>query len=236
MSSPEIFSIVPVEVWLDKRLTLEQIRVLGALLSFRGKNTNTVWPKRELLALRCAMPVAKISEATSSLVRLGWLEKNGRGGFSKPTSYTITVPESVTVAHSVTVPVSATSTVTESVTRMPVPESVTRKELTSELTSEQTKREARSRNGSRLPENWQLPDEWKAWAIEKLKWTPDRCHAVAEVFADYWRSAPGGKGVKGDWAATWRNWCRKEGQPATGRRAPRPDGFTDRDYGQGGRL
>jgi hypothetical protein len=228
MSDHEIFSIVPIEVWLDKRLTLEQVRVLGALLSFRGKNTNTVWPKREVLATRCAMPVAKISEATSSLVRLGWLEKNGRGGFSKPTSYTLTVPESVTVPQSGTVPPSGAATVTESVTR---------KELTSELTSELTKREARAKNGSRLPADWRLPEEWKAWAVERMGWTSDRCHAVAEIFADHWRSAAGSKGTKADWAATWRNWCRREtGQPATGRRAPRPDNFTDRDYGQGGRL
>lgn len=237
MSDYTVFSIVPVEVWIDKRLTLEQVRVLGALLSFRGKNTNTVWPKREALAMRCAMPVAKISEATSSLVRLGWLEKNGRGGFSKPTSYTITIPESVTVPHSVTDTDSVMPTVTDSVTRMRVPESVTRKELTSELTSEHTKSEARARSGSRLPADWNLPDDWKAWAIEKLNWTPDRCQSVAEIFADHWRSVAGGKGTKADWAATWRNWCRREtGQTPTAKRAPRPDNFADRDYGQGGKL
>ena len=42
------------------------------------------------------------------------------------------------------------------------------------------------------PENWSL-------------------HKAAEEFAkfqDYWLSVPGQKGVKKDWLATWRNWCR----------------------------
>jgi len=30
----------------------------------------------------------------------------------------------------------------------------------------------------------------------------------AAKFRDYWRSMPGQKGVKLDWPATWRNWCR----------------------------
>jgi hypothetical protein len=30
----------------------------------------------------------------------------------------------------------------------------------------------------------------------------------ASKFRDYWNSQPGQKGVKLDWPATWRNWCR----------------------------
>jgi hypothetical protein len=29
-----------------------------------------------------------------------------------------------------------------------------------------------------------------------------------EKFRDYWIAQPGQKGVKLDWDATWRNWCR----------------------------
>lgn len=108
MDDRPIFSIVPIEAWQDKRLRLESLRVLGVLLSFRGKDTNTIWPSRQAIADRCGMPLAKISEATSDLERLGWVKKEGRGGYSKATRYTITVPEivtdSVTVPQSVTVP------------------------------------------------------------------------------------------------------------------------------------
>lgn len=33
-------------------------------------------------------------------------------------------------------------------------------------------------------------------------------HAETERFTDYFRAAPGQKGVKLDWTATWRNWIR----------------------------
>lgn len=36
---------------------------------------------------------------------------------------------------------------------------------------------------------------------------------VAAEFCDYWRSAPGQRGVKLDWHATWRNWCRRARPP-----------------------
>ena len=33
-------------------------------------------------------------------------------------------------------------------------------------------------------------------------------YAEHRRFVDHWRSAPGQKGVKLDWRATWRNWMR----------------------------
>lgn len=143
MSDNVIFSIVPIEVWADRRLTLEQVRVLGALLSFRGKNTDLVWPSRQQISERTGgMHQANISTATSALEKLGWLTKEGKGGHSKATRYRITVPEttvaeSATVAEQATVAQSATRTVAESATP-PVAESATRKEQTTEQTKEQT--------------------------------------------------------------------------------------------------
>lgn len=125
------FAIVPGEVIKDRRLTLEQLRVLIALFSFRGKDTNTVYPRREAIAERTGMHPANISSATSALERLGWLRKDGKGGYSKATRYTISVPDTVadqaTVAESATVAEQATGTVAESATRS-LAESATRKE------------------------------------------------------------------------------------------------------------
>lgn len=153
-----IFSIVPIEAWRDKRLTLEQLRVLGVLLSFRSKTTNTVWPSRRQIADRCGMNVCNISTATTALERLGWLAKDGKGGHSKATRYTITVPDleqsgtvahSATVADGATVAHSATPPVADSATP-PVAHSATRKEQTSEQTSEQTKNIAQSADRATL--------------------------------------------------------------------------------------
>lgn len=100
-----LYSIVPVEAIRDRRLSLEQLRVLIALLSFRSKSANLVWPSRAQIAERCGIHIANISSATSALERFGWLEKEGKGGHSKATRYTLVVPDlenSTTVADSAT--------------------------------------------------------------------------------------------------------------------------------------
>ena len=68
--------------------------------------------------------------------------------------------------------------------------------------------------GSRLPADWQLPDDWGEWAVAEAgrrgmalthRWLADE----AERFRDYWLAQPGQRGVKLDWLATWRNWVRR---------------------------
>ena len=133
-----IISIVPIAVFMDHRLTANEIRVIGAILSFRNKDTGICAVKRETLAARCLLPLTKISTFTTSLMRKGWLVKEGSGGFSKASTYRITVPDLVTVTDTVTVTESVTTTVTESVTKT-VTETVTRNEQSSEQSIEQSK-------------------------------------------------------------------------------------------------
>lgn len=206
-----IFSFLPIEVNLDPRLTLQDLRVLIALFSFRNKTTNVVWPSRSKLSERCRMDVTKISVATGRLEKFGWLTKEGKGGFSKSTKYELTVPEfdlitvteQVTVTDSVTVTQQVTRGVTYPVTRG-VTEQVTGKELTNELTNV-TKS---SKRGSRLPQGWLPSPELVAWAKAQR---PDlNLREVLESFTDYWNSVAGAKGVKADWNATFRNWIRNQ--------------------------
>ena len=231
-----VFSIVPIEVFGDKRLTLEQMRVLGVLLSFRGKDTNIAFPKRSDIAERCGMHPANISSATSALERLGWIKKEGKGGHSRPTRFTFSIPETVadqaTVAQSATVAESATGSVAQQATRLRIADSATGSEHTSEQTSKQTKRDVvRSPKGSRLPSDWVLPDAYFQWPIDELGWPPDRCRRVAAVFFDYWQAVPGARGVKADWLATWRYWCRREKEPT---QAPSSKHhFSETDYSKG---
>lgn len=144
-SSDNVFSIAPIEICLDDRLTKMQIKVLLALLSFRAKNTDVVWPKREALSQRCGYCPSVISRVTSQLVELGWLQKVGGGGYSKSCEYRITVPNLETVPEPETVTESVTNTVTELVTRK-------------ELTNEQTNIKTRKRQTG----NVTLPDYMKA--------------------------------------------------------------------------
>jgi len=73
--------------------------------------------------------------------------------------------------------------------------------------SAKPKREAQ---GTRLDRDWSLPDSWRMWSRTTFpQTTADRIVTEAETFRDYWISAPGAKGRKADWEATWRNWSRR---------------------------
>lgn len=164
------FAVVPLEVIQDRRLTLEQTRVLVALFSFRNKVTNTVWPSRAAIAERTGMHPSNISSATTALVNLGWLLKEGTGGHSKSTRYTLCVPELVkpttvaqqaTVAESATVACSATPTVAHSATP-PLADSATRKEQSIEHTNEQ-KNTARARSTVPVKPDGVTDQTWTDW-------------------------------------------------------------------------
>jgi uncharacterized protein YdaU (DUF1376 family) len=68
---------------------------------------------------------------------------------------------------------------------------------------------SRNLRGSRLSENWRLSPEDEAFARDGL--TAEVVGIEAEKFRNHWISAPGQKGVKRDWSATWRNWCLNHG-------------------------
>lgn len=199
-----IFAVVPVEVIQDRRLTLEQMRVLIALMSFRNKAGDTVWPSRAAIAELTGMHTANISSATSALVNLGWLEKDGKGGYSKSTRYTIKVPavcsttvvERATVAEWATVAESANTTVAERATRQ-VAESATRIEQTNEQTIEQTNgwgaaRPARAKHGKRRPLSSNPPEFDEVLAQIEIEvqgfMTPEEKLAEAEAFTDYYQA------------------------------------------------
>lgn len=206
--SQDIFAITPIEVIQDQRLKPNHIKVLIALLSFRGKNTNTVWPSREKLSGRCGMPVTRISQTTSELVDLGWLTKTGKGGFSKSTRYQITAPNLVTVTNSVTVTKTVTPTVTKTVTGMGVTKTVTGKELTKNITNRTKK------GGKRF--NPPTIDDVRAYCN-------DRKNSVnAQSFVDFYQSKGWyvGKNKMKCWQSAIRTWEtreneRKNNQPMT---------------------
>jgi len=63
-----------------------------------------------------------------------------------------------------------------------------------------------NKRGSRLAQDWFLPKPWGEWAQTER---PDlNIRQTADQFKDYWIAQAGQKGVKLDWAATWRNWVR----------------------------
>ena len=191
MSDYPKLSIVPIEVVEDRRLTLEQMRVLLALFAFRNdKNRNLVWPGRGLLAEMTGMHVSNISSATTSLAALGWLTKKGLGGYSKSTSYTLCWPDcsAPQVAGSATSKVagSATSKVAGSATSK-VAGSATRKEQSIEQSIEQKGKTRERAPTFNLPD-WINQEHWDVWhSCKKRKGATDGQKRMAVEQLDEWR-------------------------------------------------
>ena len=77
--------------------------------------------------------------------------------------------------------------------------------------TQDTKPKVKTQRGSRLPEDFLLPEEWCMFCI---KTRPELSALdVWEQFRDYWIAQPGQKGVKTNWDATWRNWVRRQTVP-----------------------
>jgi len=67
------------------------------------------------------------------------------------------------------------------------------------------------RTATRIPEDfWPSKEllEWHAEHFEEVDWKLE-----THKFVDYWSSVSGGKGMKTDWQATWRNWIRNNKKP-----------------------
>lgn len=69
-----------------------------------------------------------------------------------------------------------------------------------------------SKRGTRLPADWGPSDADCDFALQQGL-DPG---GVAAKFRDFWIAKPGRDGLKLDWAATWRNWCRNDAGGAQG--------------------
>lgn len=84
--------IAPLEALTDSELTDPERRVLLALFSFRGKDTNTVWPSITVIAERANInDHTRVSKLTTTLATKGWLTKKKRG-FTGGNEYVLAVP------------------------------------------------------------------------------------------------------------------------------------------------
>jgi hypothetical protein len=68
--------------------------------------------------------------------------------------------------------------------------------------------------GTRLPADWTLPAEWRAWAVE---WLASNNRTVdidieAESFRDHWTCKAGQAALHVQWVGVWRNWIRRARQ------------------------
>lgn len=84
---------------------------------------------------------------------------------------------------------------------------------------EKQKPSVSSKRGARLPEGWK-PSERNLADASGMGMSSEAISTEADKFRDYWIAKPGAGGVKLDWDATWRNWCRNAASRQTGKRPP----------------
>lgn len=68
----------------------------------------------------------------------------------------------------------------------------------------------KAKKGTRLPMLWKPTVSQSNLLAQGKLGSP--VSDELEIFKDYWFSVSGAKGVKLDWDATWRNWCRRAGK------------------------
>jgi hypothetical protein len=74
----------------------------------------------------------------------------------------------------------------------------------------QIQNKEKTQRGSRLANDFLIPADWILFCEQER---PELNTAKTfNQFKDYWIAQPGQKGVKLDWAATWRNWVRNTTQ------------------------
>jgi hypothetical protein len=84
------------------------------------------------------------------------------------------------------------------------------------LKKDHSTRKPSAERGTRLTDAWQLTEELRGFASD-LGLEPQQ---MRDEFVDYWTAVPGSKGLKLDWAKTFKNRCRdlgkKSRQPVRG--------------------
>jgi hypothetical protein len=63
------------------------------------------------------------------------------------------------------------------------------------------------KRGTRLPDNFEMPEEWIAWAMQKRGWSRSETIDEGECFVRFWQAKPGREACKLDWPKTWQNWA-----------------------------
>ena len=84
-----------------------------------------------------------------------------------------------------------------------------KKRTREEKRREEKKDTTKQTRGTRLPATLELSSDWGNEALQaRVDWVNTDVVEEFASFKDYWVAQPGQKGVKLDWLATWRNWCR----------------------------
>jgi DNA-binding transcriptional ArsR family regulator len=169
------------------------------------------YPSVEAIAHKCNMGQRTVQQHIGELERAGILLRRFRKGRStlyrlEPRAFCNTAESAARQNSTLQCAASAESPqqLSHSAPADPAPISI------SDPSMESSPKQQVLRN-TPLPLAWTLPEVWEKWALEaQPAWSPAHVHFVAEKFRDHWTAVPGQRGIKADWFAAWRNWCRNE--------------------------
>lgn len=71
-----------------------------------------------------------------------------------------------------------------------------------------------AKQGSRLPDDFRMPEDWITWAMSKRGWSRAEAVEEGECFARYWQAKAGRDACKTDWLKTWQNWATNSRRPS----------------------
>lgn len=182
------------------------------------------WPGRARLAGITQLSERQISRATAELEKQGLLRKSYRAN-GKVDYYLLPVTNQATPPDTgVTPPLTPASPRTDQGTnpkeqREPIPEPAEIEPEAANVPADAALSDRATQpeppkapvipipSKTSLPDDWQLPDDYRAWAIEHRPDLADRLDGIASNFADYHAS----KGTRSaSWIAEWRRWINRE--------------------------
>lgn len=169
------------------------------------------YPSIEAIARKCSMGQRTVQQHLGELEATGILVRRFRSGRS--TVYKLD-PRNFHTAAASAVARNSTSNGTVSAPRPLHLSEISPAGSTPIIINEPSKDPSPNQQmarGTRLTPDWELPRAWAEWARQQQPaWNAEHVRMVADKFRDYWAALPGLRGVKTDWLATWRNWCRNE--------------------------
>jgi hypothetical protein len=88
---------------------------------------------------------------------------------------------------------------------------VEREELQPQTSSVVAPPVARATRGGRLPDDFTVTPEMRAWAAQRVPGMDLGWHT--EKFINHWQSATGASATKSDWVKAWKNWLMRDYEP-----------------------
>lgn len=209
--------------------------VLLAIADASEDDGGNAWPSTATLAAKAGVDERTVQRSVRRLVESGELTMKPNAGKKGTNVYRVTMtPGSVPPRQSAapdSAPPLTPGTESPPAERHPGTQSPNPRQSATpgggtappepSLTRPEPSEDARKR-ATRVPEPFTVTDDMRGW-LDNERLPTGWAQQITEEFVDYWRGVPGEKGRKVDWAATWRNWLRREARKSPPQRSASND-------------